>query len=102
MSVIVFNPQVKTIKWMIKMINENPGKLFDGSSDIYNEFWQSYADLEGINLPYELDLPYVQEYFLTENNNKEDYSDWYKRKYKEFCTRIKEVKDILINYIEGR
>ena len=99
MGVMQFNPQIKTIKWMIKMIDENPGKLFDGNSDIYNDFWQAYVDLEGIELPNELDLPYTDEYQFIET--KENYSDWYKRKYKEFCERIREIRDILEEYIEG-
>lgn len=97
MSIIRFNDQTKTIKWMRNMIVNYPGELFDGSSQNYKKFWQMYVDLKDINLPSEMDFPYKEEYFL--EDIKESYSDWYKRKYKEFCEKITIVKDILDAYL---
>ena len=82
---------------MIEMIDNHPGELFNGSSSIYCEFWQAYVDLEGILLPDELSMPYIDEYGLTDT--KEDYSEWYKKKYKEFCEKIRDVRAILGEYI---
>ena len=98
-KVMQFNPQIKTIKWMIEMIDKNPGKLFDDNSDIYNDFWQAYVDLEGIDLPNEMELPFSQEYFLIEKKYNDNYSDWYKQKYGEFCREIKKIREVLKKYI---
>ena len=100
MSVIKFDPQIKTIKWMIEMIDNNSAILFNGDSQIYQDFWQAYVDLEGIELPYEMDIPYKEEYFLSELKDKEDFSDWYRRRYKDFCVKIKEVRGLLVDYME--
>ena len=97
--VIRFDPQIKTIRWMRDMIRDNPGKLFNGGSEIYMDFWQSYVDLENIELPYEMSIPFADEYHLSTIEIKEDYTDWYRRNYNLFCEKIKEVDGILAEYL---
>lgn len=101
MSIVTFNADIKEIKWMIKMIQDNPGHLFNSSSSEYNNFWKTYVNyIERIGLPPEMSIPYSEEYYITDTTK--NYSDWYKTTYEEFIIKINDVERILIDYISGR
>ena len=103
------NDKIETIRWLKsirKTMHDTPGSLFNASSNLYVPFWTDYcniserleeAGLPPIDLPGEMDYPHYFDHQI--ERLTDNYTEWYKKNFKEFCQKMKETEKVLDKYI---
>ena len=76
---------------MISKITKMPGKIIKLPDE-------AEANKPPIDIPNEMDFPMPEEYFL--NHITENYTQWYKRKNREFCDMMKKTIEAIEDYLE--
>lgn len=110
MKVIQFDKQNKTKIWLINVKNDmkkNYKQMFNSNNKMYNHLWEQYVEIENrlitegfqpIGIPDEMDFPLFEEYFISQLT--ENYTQWYKKSFNDFCEQMLETINKIEKYIE--
>ena len=106
MDIIKFD-SLLWLKVFNQKLKKDYKKMFFPNGDSFNQLWQMYVDNYckirdlNINIPDEIEFPVCFDYYL-DNNNYNNYAQFHREKYIEFCSKMRQVINLIDDYIKEK
>ncbi len=103
MSVIMFD-SLSWLRVFRNKLKKNYKKMFDMDNPEFNNLWQMYVDNYfkakeiGLDIPMEDDYPLNINYYISDTDYN-NYTDYHKDKFVEFCKLMEEAIEIIDAYL---